>query len=176
LADGFIASINGAPSFTSYCINLFEDLGPNGTYTNFVGTHTDGHVFANANGATDIGKLFAEGNVIDNSVASAAMQIGIWEIACETSGNYDLASGSAKFFGGSAATSGALALASSWLAALGSPSTGVTLGVLESTTPPVPQDQAFVVAAPVPEPSTYALLAGSLMCVGFMARRRAGRR
>eukprot|EP01038_Epipyxis_sp_PR26KG_P000565 gene565-791_t len=35
------------------------------------------------------------------------------------------------------------------------------------------QDQVF--AAPIPEPSTYALLAGGLMAVGFMARRRAPR-
>jgi hypothetical protein len=174
-AGGVTESINGAAPFTSYCINMYEDLDAYATYTSFAVTDVSGHVFANSKAATDIGKLFAEGNVIDNATESAAMQVAMWEIAYESSGIYDVNSGEAKFSGGSALTSGALALANSWLSELSTQTTGVTLGVLQSTTPPVPQDQVFVTSS-VPEPETYALLAGGLLCVGFMARRRGMRK
>jgi PEP-CTERM motif len=170
-AGGVTESINGAASFTSYCINLYEDLNAYATYTTFVITDLTGHVFANANAASDLGKLFAEGNVIGNSTQSAAMQVAIWEIAYESSGVYDVDSGDARFSGGSALTSGALTLANSWLSALGTQTTSATLGVLQSATPPIPQDQVFVTAS-VPEPETYALLTAGLLCVGFLTRRR----
>ena len=176
-AGGFLASVNGGPSVVTYCINLYDGVQLDTTYTNFVLTDTSGHSFANPNAGSDLGKLFAEGNVINTAASQAAMQIAIWEIAYETSGTYNLAQGSATFTGGTAATSGALTLASSWLGALASQSGAVTLGVLESSQMgafAATQDQVFTPA--VPEPSTYALLAGGLMCVGFMARRRAYRR
>jgi hypothetical protein len=175
-AGGVTGSINGGSTFTSYCINMYEDLNAYATYTSFVLTDTSGHTFANSKAAADIGKLFAEGNAVDNSTESAAMQIAVWEIAYESSGLYDVNSGDAKFSGGSALTSGALTLANTWLAALSTQTSGVTLAVLQSTTPPEPQDQVFVAPSAVPEPGTYALLAGGLLCVGFMARRRAAAR
>ena len=94
----------------------------------------------------------------------------MWEIAYEQSGSYDLGTGSATFTGGTAASSGSLALASSWLGGLGGVTNSANLMVLES---PGHQDQIF--AAPVPEPSTYALMAAGLLGMGFFARRRAPR-
>ena len=78
-------------------------------------------------------------------MAEAAFQIAVWEIAYEATGAvYDLASGAASFAGGTAASSGALTLASTWLANLASG--GPTINVLDSR---VHQD---VIYAPVPEP------------------------
>lgn len=173
-AGGFTASLNGGPSFTSYCIDLYEQVGFGTTYTDYSLVAGASHAFANANAATDIGKLFAEKNVIGSATAQAAFQIAIWEIAYETSGIYNLGTGAAKFSGGTASSSGALSLASTWLGNLASTTNNAyTVWALDSIGRPGHQDQVF--AAPVPEPSTYAMLAGGLLCIGFFARRRASR-
>ena len=170
-AGGFSASLNGGPSFTSYCVDLYEYLGFGTTYNDYTLVAGASHAFANASAATDIGKLFAEKNVIGSATAQAAFQIAIWEIAYETSGVYNLGTGAAKFSGGTASSSGALSLASTWLGNLaGTTNNSYTLWTLDSIGNPGHQDQVF--AAPVPEPSTYALLAGGLLCIGFFARRR----
>lgn len=171
-AGGFSVKLNGGPSFTSYCIDLYEYIGFGPTYTDYHLVAGSAHTFANSHAAVDIGKLYAENNVIGNATAQAAFQIAIWEITYETSGAYNLGTGSAKFSGGTAASSGALTLASGWLNALATTTNNAyTVNVLESIGNPGHQDQVF--AAPVPEPSTYVLMAGGLLCIGFFARRRA---
>ena len=174
-AGGFNASLNGGPSFSTYCIDLYEYIGFGSTYTDYTLVTGASHAFGNPNAATDIGKLFAENNAIGNATAQAAFQIAIWEIAFETTGAYDLGNGAAKFSGGSAASSGALGLASGWLSALSTTTNNsYTVWALDSIGKPGHQDQVF--AAPVPEPSTYALMAGGLLAMGFFASRRASRR
>jgi len=66
---------------------------------------------------------------------------------------------------GTAASSGALALASTWLLSLAS--SGPAIGVLESR---LHQD---VIYAPVPEPSIVLLMAGGLLGVTVATRRKA---
>ena len=167
-AGGFLASLNGGPSFVTYCVDLYQFIGFGGSgYNDYTRVDGAAHAFANANALTDIGKLYSEHNVVDNALSQAAFQIAVWEIAYETSGTYNLGKGSATFTGGTAASSGALALASSWLGALGNTSNTYRLSVLES---PGHQDQVF--AAPIPEPSTYAMMAAGLIGMGFIARRR----
>lgn len=173
-AGGFTASLNGGPSFTSYCIDLYEYIGFGTAYNDYTLVAGASHAFANTNAAADIGKLFAEMNLIGSATAQAAFQIAIWEIAYETSGTYDLGTGAAKFSGGTASSSGALSLASTWLGNLASTTNNsYTVWALDSIGKPGHQDQVF--AAPIPEPSTYAMLAGGLLCIGFFARRRSSR-
>ena len=131
-------------------------------------THFTGlHAAADA----DIGKLFSAGHLVNNAKTQAAFQIAIWEIAYETSGSYNLGSGTAKFSGGTAASSGALTLATSWLGSLGANTMDVK--VLESLSiRNIKGHQDVVFAQAVPEPSTYALMAAGLMSIGFVARRR----
>jgi PEP-CTERM motif len=178
-AGGFTASLNGGPSFTSYCIDLYEYIGFGSTYTDYTLVAGASHAFANANAATDIGKLFAEKNVIDSATKQAAFQIAIWEIAYETSGIYNLGTGAARFSGGTAGafspfSPNALSLASTWLGNLASTTNNsYSVWALDSIGKPGHQDQVF--AAPIPEPSTYAMLAGGLLCIGFFARRRSSR-
>ena len=176
-AGGFSAVLNGGPTFTTYCIDLYESIRfSDAAYTNYNLVDGSLHAFANSRADQDIGKLFSAGHVVNNATTQAAFQIAVWELAYETSSLYDLGSGAARFFGGTAASSGALTLASSWLASLGSVTNTVDVQTLESIdTLRVAGHQDQVFAAPIPEPSTYALLAGGLMAVGFMARRRAPR-
>lgn len=165
-AGGFSATLDGGPSFTTYCIDVYHLLSFGTTYSDYSVVPGTAHVFANTLANTDIGKLYAEGNAVNDATAQAAFQIAVWEIAYETGGAYDLGSGSAKFYGGTADTSGALTLAASWLNALpGVTRSPYSLSVLESG---IHQDQVTA----VPEPSTYLLMAGGLLGIGFMARRR----
>jgi hypothetical protein len=73
--------------------------------------------------------------------------------------------GEATFLGGSAASSRALTLASSWLGGL---TDGSHPGILVTESG---EHQDMIYAA-VPEPETYALSMADLAAMGFVARRR----
>lgn len=162
-AGGFATSLNGGPSFESYCVDLYQTVTFNTHYPEYTGPGTT-HVFNNGNAYTDLSRLYARAGVVANSVAEAAFQIAVWEIAYETSTNtYDLTSGDAIFFGGTA-NPAALTMASGWLTSLGA--AGPAIQVLESG------KHQDVIYAPVPEPETYAMLLAGLSAVGFMSRRQ----
>jgi hypothetical protein len=164
-AGGLLASLNGGPSFETYCVDLYQHIGFGTTYIDYTAPNTT-HSFANSHAYADLGRLFATAGPIADAVHEAAFQIAVWEIAYETTGSYSLAGGSATFSGGTANSSGALALASGWLSHL---TNGAHPGisVIES---PEHQDMIF---APVPEPESYALLAAGLAVIAFVAKRRA---
>jgi hypothetical protein len=164
-AGGFLMSYNGAPTFEAYCVDLFQHIGFNETYTDY-GTPGTSHVFANSHAYTDLGRLYATAGVVDNSVKEAAFQIAAWEIAYETQpGAYNLSNGVATFLGGSADSSGALTLASTWLGNLTNGGYPCVV-VIES------DGHQDMIYAAVPEPQTYALFMAGLAAMTFVARRR----
>ena len=133
-AGGLTTILNGGPSFESYCIDLYQTIAfgapPYPEYT-FAGV---GHLFTNANAYADLGRLYATAGVVNNAMTEAAFQIAVWEIAYEATGTaYDLASGAASFAGGTAASSGALTLASTWLANLAASGPAITCSTAACT-------------------------------------------
>jgi hypothetical protein len=164
-AGGFLMSFNGAPTFEAYCVDLFQHISFGETYTDY-GPFATSHVFANSHAYSDLGRLYATAGVVDNSVKEAAFQIAVWEIAYETkAGAYNLSDGVATFLGGSADSSGALTLASTWL-------TSLTNGAHPDIVVSESREHQDMIYAPVPEPQTYAMLMAGLAAMGFVARRR----
>jgi PEP-CTERM motif len=164
-AGGFLMSYNSGPTFESYCVDLFQHIAFGDTYTDY-GTPGTTHVFANNRAYTDLGRLYATAGVVNNAVEEAAFQIAAWEIAYETQpGAYNLSSGVATFLGGSADSSGALALASTWLGNLTNGGHPDVL-VIES------DGHQDMIYAAVPEPQTYAMFMAGLAAMTFVARRR----
>lgn len=176
-AGGFNTLVNNTKLVTSYCIDLYEFLSfSDPAYTNYNWVDGSVHVFKNTRAGTDIGKLFSAGHVVNTATTQAAFQIAVWELAYEANATYDVTSGAARFFGGSAADpGGALSLASAWLSQLSSITNTSDIQVLESITQrniPGHQDQVFVNR--VPEPSSVALAVAALLGLGFVTRRRQG--
>lgn len=164
-AGGFATILNGGPSFVSYCVDLYQHIAFGSLYPEYTAPGTT-HVFANSRVYADLGRLYANAGVVDTAVEEAAFQIAAWEIAYETTpGAYALGSGAASFSGGTAGSSGALGLAATWLAGLGS-GAGPGISVIES------RDHQDVIFAPVPEPSTYMLMLAGLVATAEISRRK----
>jgi hypothetical protein len=161
-AGGF-NTLFGGSSFTSYCVDLYQEISLPSTYSDYSDVST--HVFHNTNAATDIGRLFtAFGSGLATSVDQAGFQIALWEISYESTGAaYDVYAGDVTFLNSSGA---ALSRASYFLSNLAARS-NVNVWVLESGT-----HQDMVHVTPVPEPSTYALMLAGLGVVGVVSRRR----
>jgi hypothetical protein len=164
-AGGFSTSVNGGPSFASYCVDLYQWLPgwntANGTYG-----EVDAAIFFGSK-LDDVAKLFSGvSGQVDSALESAAFQLALWEIKYESSGSgYNMLAGDVKF-SDSYSNNGAVATAQTYLDGLSTYANNLQVHVLASNS-----NQDVVFATPVPEPSTYALMLIGLAGVAFAARR-----
>jgi len=169
---GFTATYTpsvGAPtSFVAYCIDLSQTFSFNNS---FAVTPTSVLSMFGSTVTSALDRLYTQRYATANAtnVSSAAFQLAVWEIITETSsGAYSLASGLFRATGNSTADTDALNMATFWLNNLASgPSGGYSLTALVSSSH---QDQ--LMAAPIPEPETYAMLLAGLGLMGFVVSRR----
>jgi hypothetical protein len=159
-------------SFMSYCVDVYQAASFGVTYTDYA--QVSGVSQFGATKANDLGRLFTSyGSLVDTKIESVAMQLAVWEIVDETgsvgyniNGYNSRRAGTFSAFSDGDTNLDAFRLANSWLSNLGT-SNAFTVSALHSDSA-----QDFLVLAPVPEPSTYALMLAGLAGVGFVARRR----
>ena len=150
-------------TFYSFCVDLARTLNFNTTYTDYAPVSPD-TVFSQPV-VTNIQKLFNThyATAHTNASGAASFQMAIWEILSETSGAFDVTSGSFRVTN---IASSAQTTANMWLGGLATANVGATgLTVLRSAL-----HQNVIVA--VPEPSSYALLAVGLVVLAGVSRRR----
>jgi hypothetical protein len=166
-AGQFDASWNGA-SFATYCVDLQQYASFGATYSDY--TRVDGATAWGAQKADDLAKLITYvGMTPKYSTDSAMVQAAIWEVVYEQGTAY-------SFTSGQVTASGLDQPTQDWLNALDWNAVRQTVATYDIDALVSPAHQDFVVATPVPEPSTYAMMVGGLALVGFAARRRQPRR
>lgn len=161
------ASASASASFTAYCAELTQSFNFN---VNYEYQWVSGDAYFGAARAANLSRLFTAadqaGFVVD-SVTSSAMQAAIWEIIYETASSFNLLTGTFTSSPENPSYQTAFTTVNGFLLNLGSFGTNFKIEALTNATA-----QDFLVATPVPEPGTWALLVGGLGVVGLMARRR----
>ncbi|UUX95087.1 PEP-CTERM sorting domain-containing protein [Aquabacterium sp. J223] len=114
------------------------------------------------------------GSALTSANSAAAFQLALWELLEDSANTKDLFAGNFNLTGydfnlSTADFGTATTLATSMLAGTGAASDSYQLTMWDARGS---QDLISAVAAPIPEPSTYALMAGGLGIMGYLARRR----
>lgn len=105
-----------------------------------------------------------------NNTYSAAFQLALWEIVNETSGTYNLNSGSFKASGFSTT---AISTAQTWLALNGNNTGNFKVSYLfDFNAEANPNTQNLITMSPVPLPAAFPLFLSGLGILGFALRRR----
>lgn len=161
---GYDVATNAAQTFYTYCVDIFHSLTIPGVFDvvplsqMYTGVRAD-----------NINKILAN-TTVSNATQSAAVQLALWEVAFETGPNLDVTGGAFYVDGGNSAA--ARTLANSYLSNLGNwtVSSTQTATLLYS-----PERQSQVFMAPVPEPSTWAMMLFGFGVAGGVIRSRRNR-
>lgn len=167
-AGGFnMTNTTAGGTFQAWCVDIFSWLSSPTSYTNVSGAGFYGTTTTGVRQVSDLEALATRylPSVTGNATNSAAFQLAVWEIVNESSGTYNIASGSFH------ATSAAAATAATMLSGLtlATTNTAQILSVWKETGSPT---QDLAVFAPVPEPDTYAMMLAGLGLIGFIVRQR----
>ena len=156
--------VNDTTSFQALCVDPYQWSPSSDTTYNRSYAVGDFNTFFGSK-AGDVVALFNEGfaAATDNTKA-AAMQLALWEVGND---NKNLSNGIVHTVSGTNA--GLISATQNLLANLGSYSgpSHYAFTLYTSST-----NQDYLVASPVPEPESYAMLLAGLGLLGFMARRR----
>jgi len=170
-------------SFESWCVDIFHDFSFAVQSTD---TRQDASAFfsatlgaaSGARIADDLGRLATNHyadvtTTVHNTTTdrnAVAFQLAVWEIVNENAGFYGLGTGNFRV---TSATSGALALATTWLGELAGTTNGYSVDIWAVSNGAYGRGaQDVAIFAPIPEPEIYAMLAIGFGVMGFAARRR----
>lgn len=147
-------------SFLAFCVDPYQ--WSSGSYSTYTGT--DFNTFFGSR-AADVSALYnqAFAGALSGNLDAAAMQLALWEVAND---DQNLTAGGVRTVSGtnSALKSAAQGLLSN-LGAYSGPSQ-YTFTVYTSGS-----NQDFLVAAPIPEPGTYAMMLAGIGLMGLVAHR-----
>ncbi len=164
-AGQFTGTLDGH-SFLTFCTDLYQTFSFGKTYTDY--SVMSGVSAWGAAKSTEMDHLMSylvASHAPFDGASSAAAQAAVWEVIYETGSSYGFSSGSFKASSTDALTKSFLSNAD-WAAIAATPIT-VHANKLYSA-----DHQDFVVLTPVPEPSTWAMLALGLVGIGATTRRR----
>lgn len=159
------AAVLPPTSFTAYCTEISQSFSFNNTYQYSM---VDGSSYYTAQKDDDLSRLFtATAGFVVDAATSAAMQAAIWEIVYEVGTNYDLTSGDVTVSTTDPSVAAAFRAINGILAKLDDYAPLADVSALTN-----PNHQDFVLVPSIPEPGTWALMAGGLALLGAASRRR----
>ena len=168
-------NLNPPAGVIAYCIDIFQTLSFGALYNNYTATPLAADVGLTAVRKSEIAQLFHGfyAASLTSSTKSAAFQLALWEVTFENALNPLDADGASPNKGSTYATGPdapgtVIAIANSWLGALGSFSTDLS----GFTTYRSGEHQDLIGYHPVPEPATLVMLVAGLGMLGFATRRR----
>ncbi len=158
---GYELMTGGPAAFYTYCVDIFNAL----TVPGIFDLKPLSQMYTGVR-ATNINKILANTNAT-TATQSAAVQLALWEVAFETAGSFDVTGGAFNVTGGNSGA--ARALANTYLGNLGTWNVSATHNARLLYNPRL---QSQVYMAPVPEPSTWAMLIVGFGLAGAALRMR----
>jgi hypothetical protein len=164
---GQMSGLLNGNSFASYCVEISIPVGFGTTYTDYNLLPGAAGFGARAATLASLMTWASAAGMPSNAAQSAALQAAVWEVVHETTvGAYSFTAGKLQTTSTNAATQAALNnIQTNWSTILATAPT-YTVSRLDGTA------QDLLIFAPIPEASTWVMMALGLAGVGAVARKR----